>query len=126
MPKLTGLAPVLLVPDVLASLEWYRDVLGCETVPWEEEPSDYGYATRDGCTIHLGCGERAHPNAELRPPDMCDVYLWVDDVETLHAELIERGADVVLPPTDQPWRLREIRVRDPNGYILGIGERLQR
>jgi hypothetical protein len=49
----------------------------------ELEPSDYGYATRDGCTTHLAHSERApaRPNSEIRPPDLFDVYLWVDDVE---------------------------------------------
>ena len=126
MTTFTGLAPVLLVPDVLASMAHYRDVLGFdEAVPWEEEPSDYAYVTRGRCTIHLGRGERPHPNSELRPPDMFDVYLWVDDVEALHAELVERGADVLHPPTDRPWRMREIRVRDRDGYVLGIGQPLE-
>lgn len=120
----TGLAPVLLVPDVLAALDWYRDVLGFDGEAWELEPSDYAYVTRDGCTIHLGHGPKAHPNAELRPPDMFDVYLWVDDVESLHQEFAANGAEILLPPTDQPWRLREIRVRDLNGYVLGIGQPL--
>ena len=123
--RLTGLAPVLLVPDVAAALEWYRDVLGCEVQAWELEPADYGYASRDGCTIHLGHSERARPNSDERPPDMFDVYIWVDDVETLHRELVERGADVFFGPSDQPWRMREIRVRDPNGYVLGIGQPLE-
>ena len=120
----TGLAPVLLVPDVRSALEWYRDVLGFEVEAWQLEPSDYGYATRDGCTIHLGHGPKAHPNSELRPPDMFDVYLWVEDVAALHDELVERRADVLLGPTEQPWRMLEIRVRDPNGYVLGIGQPL--
>ena len=118
----TGLAPVLLVPDVGAALDWYRDVLGCEVKAWDQEPSDYGYATRDGCTIHLGHGERAHPNSELRPPDMFDVYLWVDDVESLHEELQGKGADILHGPEKQPWQMLEIRVRDLNGYVLGIGQ----
>jgi catechol 2,3-dioxygenase-like lactoylglutathione lyase family enzyme len=116
-----GLAPVLVVPDVAKALEHYRDVLGFEVEAWVGEPSDYGYATRGDWTIHLARGARAHPNAELRPPDLFDVYLWTDDVEALHDELRGRGAEILHPPVDRPWRLREIRVRDLDGYVLGVG-----
>src|ERR671924_150238 len=99
--RLTGLAPVLLVPDVREALAHYRDVLGFEVEAWSGEPTDYGYASRDACTIHLGRGERAHPNAELRPPDLFDVYLYVDDVEALHEELRVRGAKILHEPIDR-------------------------
>jgi catechol 2,3-dioxygenase-like lactoylglutathione lyase family enzyme len=122
----TGLAPVLLVPDVRAALDWYRDVLGFEVEGWSQAPAMYGYATRDGCTIHLACSERgpARPNSEVVPPDLFDVYLWVDDVERLYDELGGSGTDNLHPPTDRDYGLREIRVRDLNGYVLGIGQPL--
>ena len=124
--RLTGLAPVLLVPDVGAAPAYYRDTLGFVVEAWSGEPSDYGYATRDACTIHLGHGVRAHPNADLRPPDMFDVYLYVDDVAALHEELRGRDAEILHEPIDRPWGMREIRVRDLNGYVLGFGEPVER
>ena len=39
---LTGLAPVLLVPDVANALAHYRGVLGFDVEAWSGEPSDYG------------------------------------------------------------------------------------
>ncbi len=125
--KLTGAATVLLVTDVRRAVEYYRDRLGFETSLWEPNPEHYGYASRDGCHLHFACfsgAPRRPPNAELVPPDMFDVYAWTDDVETLHAELVERGADVVQPPTDQGYGLRDIRVRDPFGYVIAFGEPL--
>jgi catechol 2,3-dioxygenase-like lactoylglutathione lyase family enzyme len=121
MTRFLGLAPVLLVADVAAALAWYRDVLGCETEPWHGEPSDYGYVTRDGCSIHLARGEPPLSH-EGRGP--FDVYLWVDDVDALHSQLVARGADVLHGPTERPWRMREIRVRDLDGHVLGIGQPL--
>jgi hypothetical protein len=43
-------------------------------------------------------------------------------VEALHAELLERGADLLYGPVDQAYGLREIRARDPHGYILAFGK----
>ena len=122
---ITGHAPFLLAPDVRAALEHYRDALGFEIRFYEHAPEDNGTATRDGCTIFFNRGERAIPNSEVAPPDLFDVYLWTDDVEALHEEFRSRGADVLHEPIDRPWQMREIRVRDPNGYVLGFGQPLE-
>ena len=81
-----GLAPVLIVPEVLETLEHYRDKLGFESREWEPNPAAYGYARRDECHIHFNQGEQARPNSEVVQPDLFDVYLWVDDVAALHEE----------------------------------------
>jgi catechol 2,3-dioxygenase-like lactoylglutathione lyase family enzyme len=121
---LTGHAPFLLAPDVRSTLEHYRDVLGFETHHYEHAPGDNGTATRDGCTIFFNRGPASTPNSALVPPDLFDVYLWTDDVQVLFEELRGSGADVLHEPTDRPWGMREIRVRDPNGYVLGFGQPL--
>jgi catechol 2,3-dioxygenase-like lactoylglutathione lyase family enzyme len=120
--RLTGHATVLLVPDVRETLRWYAEVLGFETevVDYAGEPPVYGFARRDECSIHLGQAE-ARPNSQVVPPDMFDAYIWVDEVDALHEELVSRGAELLHGPVDQEYGLREIRVRDPNGYILAIG-----
>jgi catechol 2,3-dioxygenase-like lactoylglutathione lyase family enzyme len=124
VPETLGLAPVLLVPDVAASLAHYRDVLGWETEAYEAVPNDYGYARRGAWRLHFARAESARPNSELVPPDLFDVYLWVDDVQAVHDEVAGRGADLLHGPTERPWGMLEIRVRDSNGYILGIGQPL--
>jgi predicted enzyme related to lactoylglutathione lyase len=120
-----GLAPVLLVPDVAATLEHYGRVLAWETDAYEAVPEDYGYARRGAWRLHFARAERAQPNAALVPPDLFDVYLWADDVRALHEELSRSGADVLHAPTERPWGMLEIRVRDLNGYVLGFGEPLR-
>jgi uncharacterized glyoxalase superfamily protein PhnB len=124
MARLTGLAPVLIVPEVREALDYYRDKLGFEVDGWEPNPAQYGYATRDGCDIHFNQGETPQPNSEVVQPDLFDVYFTVDDVEGLYEELLGRGADLLHEPMDRPWGLREIRVQDPFGYILAFGQRV--
>jgi catechol 2,3-dioxygenase-like lactoylglutathione lyase family enzyme len=120
-------AAVLLVTDVARQLAYYRDQLGFETSAWEVNPTHYGYAERDNCLLHFACfgGATPRPNHSEAPPDMFDVYVHVDDVEALHAELLERGADLLHGPVNQEYGLREIRVRDPHGYILAFGRLLE-
>jgi uncharacterized glyoxalase superfamily protein PhnB len=45
----------------------------------------------------------------------------VDDVDALHAELAGRGADIVLPPTNFEWGVREMNIRDPDGHRIRFG-----
>jgi uncharacterized glyoxalase superfamily protein PhnB len=52
---------------------------------------------------------------------MFDLYVYVDDVEALHAELSERGTEILAEPGDTAYGMRELRVRDPHGYILAFG-----
>jgi uncharacterized glyoxalase superfamily protein PhnB len=121
---LTGLAPVLLVTDVRVASEYYRERLGFDVERYDRIPEHYAYARRGHCNLHFARfdGAPPRPNAEVVPPDMFDVYLYVDDVEAFHEEVVGRGADVILPPTNQGYGLREIRVRDPFGYILAFGQ----
>jgi catechol 2,3-dioxygenase-like lactoylglutathione lyase family enzyme len=121
---LTGHATVLLVSDVRRAIDYYCDALGFEVELYDRAPDHYGYARRDGCHVHLACfaGVRARPNSEVVPPDMFDAYFWADDVEALHAELVERGAEIVHGPIEQGYGQRELRLRDPDGHVLAFGE----
>jgi catechol 2,3-dioxygenase-like lactoylglutathione lyase family enzyme len=117
-------ATVLLVDDVARAFDYYTEKLGFEGYKWEQNPSHYAYVNRDNCWIHFACfsGVPPRPNSADVPPDMFDLYVYVEDVEALHEELRGRGADILFAPLDTEYGLREIRVRDPFGYILAFGK----
>jgi catechol 2,3-dioxygenase-like lactoylglutathione lyase family enzyme len=112
--NLTDAATVLVVEDVARSLDYYRDKLGFDGRPYEKDPTNYGYASRERCNIHLAHG-RPQPNGFF------DVYVYVDDVDGLYDELRGRGAEILNAPVETEYGLREIRVRDPDGYVLAFG-----
>ena len=54
--------------------------------------------------------------------DKVSLWLQVRDVDAEHDRLARLGVEVVEPPVDQPWGLREARVRDPDGLLLVLVE----
>ena len=51
-----------------------------------------------------------------------DAYLWVGNVDALYAEFQASGADIIAPPVVRIYGMREIEVRDLDGYVLCFGQ----
>jgi hypothetical protein len=51
-----------------------------------------------------------------------DVYIWVNDVDALASELRTRKADIIEGPIDRTYQMRELLVRDSNGYVPAFGQ----
>jgi len=50
------------------------------------------------------------------------VYLYIDGVDDLYADLQRRGAVILEPPHLTPYGIRELVVEDLNGYRIAFGE----
>lgn len=113
---ITSAIPVIAVSDSARSEDYYCRILGFQKMfayrpdPNKPDPCYLGVA-RDGVWLHLHSfkPERAGKT---------DAFLWVTDVDQLHAEVSARGAMVQLPPTDQTWGTRETGIRDPDGNVI--------
>lgn len=128
-----SLTPILNVSDIRASLAWFA-LLGWETkFVWDEgggEPGFAGTGFGDAVEIFLcrdGQGSRGTHRPE-RPFDESTGGVWmswflndVEDVDRIHAEAVELGLDVSMPPTDEPWGIREFHLRHPDGHTFRIG-----
>jgi uncharacterized glyoxalase superfamily protein PhnB len=49
----------------------------------------------------------------------------VKGVDAYHREIAERGAQVSSGPTDQPYGIREIGLRDVNGVGIVFGQDIE-
>ncbi len=104
-------APVLHVADVLATATYYRDVLG---FTWDFGDKTYAVVWRDNSAIHFVRGEGSPRGVHL--------FQWIKDVDAYQREIIGRGAEVAMAPTDQPYGIREFGVRDINGVGIVFGQ----
>ena len=106
-------APLLLVPDVPATADFYRRILGFRTDAGAETP-DYSVVWRDNAAVHLAKGERA--------PTGVRIFFWVKDVDALYADVTGRGAVITVPIGTRPYRIRDFAIRDPNGVEVVCGQ----
>jgi uncharacterized glyoxalase superfamily protein PhnB len=121
--------PVLGVRRVRQAAEYYRDVLGFSLDPAEgvfqpspaEPDGVYAIAKRPGVWIHFQI-RRGDTQERRRDAFERDVYVYVDDVDSLHEDLERRGAKVLSAPRMAPHGIREMVVEDLNGYRLAFGE----
>lgn len=121
--------------DAEAALGFYRDALGFEL------RKDVGY---DGLRwLTVGPVGQPQTSIVLHPPatdpGISDderrtilvliakgsygaLTLASDDLDALFDQLVERGADIVQEPMDQPYGERDCAVRDPAGNLLRINQ----
>jgi predicted enzyme related to lactoylglutathione lyase len=123
--RVTGLSPVLLVADVDRAVAYYRDRLGFACTTYGDPPT-FVVATRDEGVILLAfCDEpeRIVPNWRIVDATW-NVYVRVDDVEAIYAEVQERGAGIDYALYDAPSGFREFGVQDPDGHDIAFGQPL--
>ena len=124
--KIIGSAPILLVADVVASAEYYRDKLGFEFDRFWGEPPCFCMPHRDGHVVMLSQVEDPKhivPHYKV-VENLWNIYFWVDDVEAIHAELTGRGATIDYDLCIQPHGCKEFGVQDLDGYDIAFGQDL--
>lgn len=128
MAKILSGAPVLLVRDVAAAANYFRDRLGFSYDKLWGQPPDFCMVRRDGHTVMLS---QAPADAALTPhwrvvDKMWDVYFWVDDVEAIYQELVQRGAIIDYHLGMKPYGVREFGVQDIDDHDIGFGQVIDR
>ena len=104
------------VPDVPAAVEFYTSRLGFWTAFTFGEPPTMAGVNLGQVQIFLEQGT-PHPHG-------CTLYFVVDDADALHAYHRETGVEILEPPGDRHYGMRDYRVRDLNGYHLEFGHHL--
>jgi hypothetical protein len=124
MTQILAVAPVLLVWDVVASANYFRDKLGFSYERFWGEPSNFCMVRRDGHTVMLS---KAPAKVELLPhwrvvKQMWNVYFWVGDVEALYAEYRHGGAKIDYELGLKPYEIKEFGVQDLDGHDIAFGQ----
>ncbi len=126
MARLTGSSAVLLVADLERSASYYRDSLGFECELYGDPP-DFLTASRDDVSVLMAlCADRSKivPNWQI-VDKVWNVYIRVDEVDELYAEVQRRGAPIDYSLYTAPHGFREFGVTDPDGHDIAFGQPLR-
>lgn len=101
------------VPDVLAAVDFYTKQLGFELGFTWGDPVTMAGVNLGETQIFLHQGT---PN-----PEGCTLYFVVGDADELFEFQRANGVEIVSPPEDEEYGLRDYFVRDLHGYVLSFG-----
>ena len=112
-PKLIGIAPQLVVTDIVKTAEYYRDTLGFRIIDYFLDPPVYAMVERDGIQIHFAKSDSGSINAneDLRK-ETTDFIIWVPEIDLFFQELKSRHADIVEAIVKRVYGSREFIIRD--------------
>jgi catechol 2,3-dioxygenase-like lactoylglutathione lyase family enzyme len=128
--------PILNVSDVAASVAWFAKLGWTRSFQWSasaDDPHaepDFGGVVSGDSEIFLcrdgqgsrgpGSGPTGGPDGDQTADKGTWASIWVDDVDAVHERCLAEGIEVTHPPTDEPWNVREMHVRHPDGHVFRI------
>ena len=109
--------PILNVSDLAASFRWFGKLGWTEKWTWCDEADGsptFGAVESGEREIFLSLNGQG--------PHGMWLAIWVDDVDAVEAVCVREGLEVIRPPQDEPWGVREMHVRHPDGHVLRISQ----
>jgi predicted enzyme related to lactoylglutathione lyase len=103
--------------DFERSFRFYAENLGLHVY------REWSSGSTRGVVFFLGGGFlELSGYSRTRTSEGVGLWLQVRDVDAAGRELQEAGVDIIEVPTDKPWGLREMQIRDPDGLSIVIVE----
>jgi len=121
-------AIILFVEDLQRSKAFYHEMLGLdvefeddESVSFKVEGLAFIVLQVDRARVQL----QGEPTATPRAGATAFLTTFSDDVDALHARLVERRIHFFQTPTDQPWGMRTAYFKDPDGHVWEIAQPIE-
>jgi glyoxylase I family protein len=120
--RLEPAVPLVQVFDMQTSLKFYCDVIGFQIV--DKTDHDWWAMLRLGNAVlmlNTAYGDDKRPplpdSARVRGHHDVSLYFEFPDLDALHSHLRAKGCDVK-PPATTSYGLRQLNIKDPDGYEL--------
>tara|TARA_R110002020_G_scaffold86731_10_gene214143 strand:+ start:12038 stop:12427 length:390 start_codon:yes stop_codon:yes gene_type:complete len=124
--KLLAQAPVLLVSDVMTSVEFWKQKAGFAARLYGEPPH-FAILRRDSVYVMLSQAPAGHsivPYWKINDK-LWNAYFWVDDAKALYEEFRQAGMPIDYHLGVQPYNVLEFGIQDPDGYDIAFGQDLE-
>lgn len=119
MPQIV--VPMIHVPDVRATIEWYTSV-GFKLVRQNEEDGEINWAKLSFENSELMFDAGGKPSAEFRRE--VDLYILVENVDDLSRKL-KGSVEFFQDLNNTFYGMREFTIRDINRFWITFGEPLK-
>ncbi|HJT66038.1 MAG TPA: VOC family protein [Pyrinomonadaceae bacterium] len=114
--------PMIHVPDVRATVEWYQQIGFGVVATYELGDTDnYSFAIVSFGETWVMFSTDGTPSDKWRRE--VDLYVYTDNVDELYQTLKER-VDVVEPPHDTFYGMHELIIRDLNRFWITFGQEI--
>lgn len=120
-PRLTSLAPQLLVDDLARSMTYYKKFGFTFGEPWD---GFYAIGQLDGLELHLKEPPKNPPDQQFRREhEHLDAAAGVDGIEAFYEQCVANGVTILRPLSATAWGTKDFYVEDPDGNIISFGGR---
>jgi catechol 2,3-dioxygenase-like lactoylglutathione lyase family enzyme len=119
-----GVTPILNVSNIQESFAWFEKLGWKKGWDWGTPPTFGGVCSGEVEIFLCQDGQGGRGKGASAGDDGGGVWMsiWVDDVDAIHAHCLDQGIEVTWPPTDEPWGVREMHVRHPDGHVFRISK----
>ena len=132
--RVRRVTPILNVSNIEESVAWFVSLGWTAGFRWPRGAEEAGFAGIHGghdAELFLcrdGQGARGGPSPRFQFDEETGgnwLSWWVGspaEVDEAHALAVRLGYEVTHPPTDEPWGVREMHVRHPDGHVFRISQ----
>lgn len=144
--KVERVTPILNVSNIVESFAWFEKLGWQKGWDWGDPPT-FGGVCNGNVEIFLckdGQGSRGGPMPQYETSgtiprsrtsftdddETSGVWMswWLESptaVDTAYQLAIQNGLMVTMPPTDEPWNVREFHLRHPDGHMFRVSVGLE-
>ena len=114
-----NVVPMIHVPDVRATVEWYESIGFDVVAKYGNESDGLGFAIVSFGEGQVMFSQDGEPSSKRRRE--VDLYVYTEDVDEVYARLKDR-VDVVEGPHNTFYGMREVIIRDFNRFWITFGQ----
>lgn len=114
--------PMIHVPDVRATIEWYRSI-GFTLLRTNEEDGEVNWASLSFGNSEVMLNSDGKPSTAHRRE--VDLYITTSNVDDVYRRIHDK-VQIVEEPHDTFYNMREFIIRDLNGFWITFGQPVQK
>jgi predicted enzyme related to lactoylglutathione lyase len=127
--KVEKLVPILNVSNIIETFKWFEKLGWKKAWDWGDPPG-FGSVQSGECEIFLcqnGQGARGGAKPQFVGDDGTG-GVWMSwflecpaDVDAAYDLAVKNGMEISMPPTNEPWGVREFHLHHPDGHTFRVG-----